>query len=87
MATSNIPREAIELRAESRTRDDRSDYASVQDTDLRAPGEVTSSRKKKALVLFGSALLQLPIWGEYSFEPATLTTSTFTLPSFRFNEY
>ncbi|THZ04288.1 MFS general substrate transporter [Aureobasidium pullulans] len=63
MTTLNIPREAIELRAESRARDDRSDHASVQDIDLSAPGEVTSSRKKKALVLFGSALLQLPIWG------------------------
>ncbi|THY88435.1 MFS general substrate transporter [Aureobasidium pullulans] len=63
MTTLNIPRDAIELRAESRTRDDRSDDAGVQDTDLRAPEEVTSSRKKKALVLFGSALLQLPIWG------------------------
>ncbi|THZ15706.1 MFS general substrate transporter, partial [Aureobasidium pullulans] len=57
ITTLNIPREAIELRAKSRARDDRSDYASVQ------AGEVTSSRKKKALVLFGSALLQLPIWG------------------------
>ncbi|THZ51520.1 MFS general substrate transporter [Aureobasidium pullulans] len=73
-------------RAELRTRDDRSDYASVQDTDLRAPGEVTSSRKKKALVLFGSAMLQLPIWGEYSFEPATLTTS-FTMSYGIFQEY